>query len=759
MNLKYIYLAIAIVAAQFMLTACSDFERNKEDVVDMLLSDNTISFEAAPSSDQDQTIQVETDAPWKVTITQSMEQWLTVTPVEGIGNATLTFHADKNKGPARNAMVTVSATRAELLNIAVKQKAQKKGDKYNLDSFKGVFFSGLNDAKEPITLVNDEGCEDGKGIRIYTRPGNAYMGSNGDRFKVNIDKMYYSGHYEWRVFIPKLGMNDRTSVAGFIYYDDTHELDFEISSGRAEERVKYGAAEDELLCLISSQANPFVGVTTVIKANAWHTIAIDMKINEEGKYVAEWLVNDKPITTQTMNFGEEIAFRPIFSVENLMGMGDHAATQENYAIFDWFEYLPYDYSKEPIGGDTEEPEPDGKIVKWDFDNNTAPVEWMSADIATFSDGWMTLPMPTCHILINDDMGAGKVTFEIDVPKVGVDEKYVSGLNISANNVPEEVERTFSMFVWSGSQTARDAAGALPDQMMVRCYTEALGVFNVPINSGKHTFTLDLRLNADDQYYCTWIVDNEKVKTFQTWYTSTENKLSLQFSTMANGGSWQGQSECLNTYETKYNYIEYKKYGVVEGEEENKHSYEFDEAPAGWDLGDASVSGGYLNVSNGQVVRTDITARTAKYTFELEVPEVPAGEKWFNGINIFATNVDERSFSLYVCPGAQAWRDAAGAIPGQMLVRCYTEAMDPFFLAIDPGVHIFELDLQLNENGYLPVWSMDGDEITRKQTTYTPEEFTFGIEFRSFADGSGWQGDSNCTNVYTGKYNWFNYKPY
>lgn len=757
MKLKYFCIAIAAVCMS-VLTACSDFMREKMDVVDMNLSGNVISFEAAPSTDQDQTIQVETDASWKVTITQGTEQWLTVTPMEGTGNATLTFHADKNTGPARSAIVTVSAVQAELLDITVKQKAQMKGDKYNLDSFDGLFFTGLNDAPNPITLVDHEGCEDGKGIRIYTRPGEEHMGTNGDRFKVNTNKMYYSGRYEWRVYIPKLGMNDRTSVAGFIYNDDRHELDFEISSGTAENRATYGAADDELLCLISSQANPFVGVTTVIKADAWHTIAIDMKLNDEGKYVAEWLVNDEPITSQVMDFGEEIAFRPIFSVENLMGMGDHAATQENYAIFDWFEYIPYEYSKDPIGGDTDEPEPDGETVRWDFDDNMVPAEWVSPGAATVTDGWLMLPMPNCHTLINEDMGAGKVTFEVDVPQVGVGEKYVAGPNISVNNVPG-VERSFSMFVWAGSQADRDAVGALPGQMLVRCYTESLGVFNYPIDPGKHTFTLDLRLNADDQYYCTWIVDGVDVTTFQTWYTSAENKFNLQFSTMSNGGGWQGSTECSRDYETKYNYIEYKKYGESGSGEDNTVAFEFDEAPAGWTLGDAVISDGALNISNGQVVTTDIVAGAAKYAFELDVPEVPAGEKWLNGVNIYATNAEERTFSIYVCPGAQAWRDAAGAIPGQMLIRCYTEQMDPFFLAIDPGVHTFELDLQLNEEGYLPIWYVDGREITRKQTTYTPEDFTFGLEFRNFVDGGAWQGDSNCTNTYTGKYNWFNYTPY
>ena len=49
-------------------------------------------------------------------------------------------------------------------------------------------------------------------------------------------------------------------------------------------------------------------------------------------------------------------------MENLMGMGDHAATQENYAIFDWFEYIPYEYSKKPVG-ETDEPEPAGETVR------------------------------------------------------------------------------------------------------------------------------------------------------------------------------------------------------------------------------------------------------------------------------------------------------------------------------------------------------------------------------------------------------------
>ena len=44
--------------------------------------------------------------------------------------------------------------------------------------------------------------------------------------------------------------------------------------------------------------------------------------------------------------------------ENLYGMGDHAATQENYALFDYLEYVPYDYSMKPIIEGQLPPEPE-----------------------------------------------------------------------------------------------------------------------------------------------------------------------------------------------------------------------------------------------------------------------------------------------------------------------------------------------------------------------------------------------------------------
>lgn len=140
--------------------------------------------------------------------------------------------------------------------------------------------AGIN----PITIVDNDECEDGKALRIYTRPGEEYSGTNGDRFKVQTTTQFGSGRYEWRVYVPKFGMNDRASIGAFVYFDDTHELDFEICSGTSAARSQHNAGPDDMLCLVSSQANPFFSEYTPIKGDAWHTFVLDLKL-ENKKYL------------------------------------------------------------------------------------------------------------------------------------------------------------------------------------------------------------------------------------------------------------------------------------------------------------------------------------------------------------------------------------------------------------------------------------------------------------------------------------------
>ena len=41
--------------------------------------------------------------------------------------------------------------------------------------------------------------------------------------------------------------------------------------------------------------------------------------------------------------------------------------KRNYALFDYFEYVPYEYSMKPIIEGQLPPEPEGTTTRWDFD--------------------------------------------------------------------------------------------------------------------------------------------------------------------------------------------------------------------------------------------------------------------------------------------------------------------------------------------------------------------------------------------------------
>ena len=167
-----------------------------------------------------------------------------------------------------------------------------------------------------------------------------------------------------------------------------------------------------------------------------------------------------------------------------------------------------------------------------------------------------------NFVYGPEIGAGKYTWEIDVPLVGVGEKWLAGGNIAATNAEE---KSFSMFVFAGTENDRAACTIppVPGQMLVRCYTESMGVYGVPIDPGKHTLTIDLRLNADGAYWAAWIIDGEVAKTFTTWYTPAQFKFGFSIMTFADGGGWQGDKPTAKTYTAKYDYIEYKKYNYDE----------------------------------------------------------------------------------------------------------------------------------------------------------------------------------------------------
>ncbi|MEG0889915.1 MAG: BACON domain-containing protein, partial [Bacteroides sp.] len=433
MKLRYLYLTIGVLYS-ILLMSCGDISKERIEIIPCEAFKDALTFNVSPT--EVQTIDITSEANWKVVVDQGSGNWLTVSPLEGVGNGTITISANKNNGPKRGATLTLAAKGAEIRTITIIQDGYK-GTMYNYGDFAGLQKAGLVAGVEPISIVDNAECEDGKALKIFTRPGVAYEGTNGDRFKVQTTTRFGSGRYEWRVYVPKFGMNDRASIGAFLYFDDRHELDFEICSGKATDRAANGAGPDDMLCLVSSQANPFFSEFTPIKGNAWHTFVIDLKL-ENKKYLAEWLVDGKTLKRAQLNFGEEAYFHAISSVENLYGMGDHAATQENYALFDYLEYVPYEYSMKPIIEGQLPPEPEGITTRWSFDEDgVIPTGWVN-NKGSVSGGTLNLPNGS-NIKYGEAVGAGKYTWEIDVPSVGVGEKWLAGGNIAATNAEE---RTF-----------------------------------------------------------------------------------------------------------------------------------------------------------------------------------------------------------------------------------------------------------------------------------------------------------------------------
>ena len=148
------------------------------------------------------------------------------------------------------------------------------------------------------------------------------------------------GKSSCRVFIPTMYANDQTSIATFLYYDDSHELDFEIGYGQAELRSKYNAQPNDVLCYMTSQDLPFQSEIITLQMNTWYVLDMDITL-KNNKYFVEWSVNGDVKAELQLTFGEEIEFAPILSLENLKFLGDHISNNDYEVKFDWLEITHY----------------------------------------------------------------------------------------------------------------------------------------------------------------------------------------------------------------------------------------------------------------------------------------------------------------------------------------------------------------------------------------------------------------------------------
>lgn len=169
-------------------------------------------------------------------------------------------------------------------------------------------------------------------INMFTRA------NTWDRPKIRTkDRIYKTGKYTWRVFIPEMGVGDMASIGAFLYYNDTHELDFEIGYGTAVVRKNLDTDDDDLIVYMTSQAHPFKSIPRKIKRNQWYTLEIKLII-VDGSYQAVWYINNVEMVRLNLEYGESIPFYIYCSVENLTFLGGHIPKQDNYALFDYVEF-------------------------------------------------------------------------------------------------------------------------------------------------------------------------------------------------------------------------------------------------------------------------------------------------------------------------------------------------------------------------------------------------------------------------------------
>lgn len=196
---------------------------------------------------------------------------------------------------------------------------------WNFDDLEGWVYAHQDDNP-------DHQCRLEKGkLRIFTRA------CSWDRKKVRTaEKIYTTGRYTWKTYIPQMGKGDQASVGSWIYCDDHHEIDFEVGYGKQEVRNQLEAAPDEMVAYMTTQDHPFKSVPVKIKTG-WHIFEIDITL-VDGNYKVDWLIDKKIVSTVQQTFGKEFAFYIFCSVENLKFIGDHQATQENYGLFDYVKY-------------------------------------------------------------------------------------------------------------------------------------------------------------------------------------------------------------------------------------------------------------------------------------------------------------------------------------------------------------------------------------------------------------------------------------
>lgn len=207
-----------------------------------------------------------------------------------------------------------------------KPDAELVSFKWDFNDSEGWVYSHQDTAPDPQWALS------GGNLVLSTRGGTR------DRSKMStLRDDFIDGTYTWRFNVPNIAPGDQVSIAGFIYQDDHHEVDFEIGYGSKAVRDEYGIKPGELVACMTNQDFPVSSTYTAITPG-WHVFSIKMEI-VNGFYVIRWIIDGNECKKIDVDYDEEDArFRVFCSVENLLFMGDNPTTKDYSARFDYVSF-------------------------------------------------------------------------------------------------------------------------------------------------------------------------------------------------------------------------------------------------------------------------------------------------------------------------------------------------------------------------------------------------------------------------------------
>lgn len=135
------------------------------------------------------------------------------------------------------------------------------------------------------------------------------------------------GRHQWRAYVPMRKAGDWSSVGAFLYFDDYHEVDFEVGYGATNVRAETGAKDNQVVAYMTTQAIDGVSwITTdsgfvAIDGNMWHDFTIDLNLDITGtQYIIRWWIDGKLMKSSGQSWGPNDignGFTSHVSLENL----------------------------------------------------------------------------------------------------------------------------------------------------------------------------------------------------------------------------------------------------------------------------------------------------------------------------------------------------------------------------------------------------------------------------------------------------------